>query len=277
MMLLAQAVMPGKIAVATVNHGLRREAEAETRYVAELCEERGIDCAILTPETPITGNIQSAARAARYGLLHGWAEQSGCDKIATAHHADDQLETILMRLARGSGVDGLSGVRPQNGAIIRPLLGFTKAELVSICEDAGLASISDPSNDNADFDRVRIRQWLAATDHPLSALSAAISASALAEASDALDWSARRLAPLHIRADGTDICFDPANLPPELLRRLLLMALRHIIPDYRPRGPSLTRLIDSLQRGETAMIGDILCIPGDIWRLRSAPPRSKQK
>ncbi|MFC4293425.1 tRNA lysidine(34) synthetase TilS [Sphingorhabdus arenilitoris] len=277
LMLLAHDVLPGKFIVATVDHQLRTEAAAEARYVAQICAERGLSCDILHPDSAITGNIQSQARAARYAALHRWADRRECAWIATAHHADDQLETILMRLARGSGVDGLSAVRTQNGRIIRPLLNFTKAELISICDAAGVSAIADPSNRNEDFDRVRIRQWLASMDHPLNPLAAANSAAALAEASAALDWTAQRLRETHISAQDGQIWLDPADLPPELLRRLLRIALQQLSPEFEPRGGAITRLLHSIKRGETASIGDILCKGGDKWLLRPAPPRGMQK
>jgi tRNA(Ile)-lysidine synthase len=115
LLLLAHAAIPGGIAAATVDHGLRAEAAGEAAFVAALCATLGIPHATLRPGAPITGNIQSSARKARYALLEIWADQHNLDWIATAHHADDQAETLLMRLSRGAGVAGLSGVRAVNG------------------------------------------------------------------------------------------------------------------------------------------------------------------
>jgi tRNA(Ile)-lysidine synthase len=273
LLLLAHACLPGKISAATVDHGLRPEAAHEAEYVAELCAERAIPHQILRPDHPITGNIQSEARKARYTLLQDWAAQENCATIVTAHHADDQLETILMRLARGSGIDGLSGVRAKNGNIIRPLLGFTKAELTGICAQAGVAAIADPSNENTDFDRVRMRQWLAASDHPLDAKAASISASALAEASAAIDWMITILAEKRIKRDGDAVTLDASELPTELARRLLIRALALIEPDYAARGQAIGRLLQSLQAAQTATIGNTLCSGGSLWRFQPAPKR----
>lgn len=273
MLLLAHAAFPGHIAVATVNHGLRPEAADEAGFVARLCGDLGLEHVTLAPDQPITGNIQSAARVARYALLEQAADQARCDVIATAHHKDDQLETLLMRLARGSGLDGLAGVRATNGRVIRPVLGFAKAELEQICADAGVEPVRDPSNDDDDFDRVAMRQFLAERRHPFDATRAARSASALAEAGEALDWVLDRLSDERIVMKGDSVVVDPSNLPRELQRRLLLAALHKIAPQIAPRGDAIDRLLGDLHAGKTAMIGDILCKGTEGWRFSPAPPR----
>jgi tRNA(Ile)-lysidine synthase len=181
-----------------------------------------------------------------------------------------------MRLVRGSGVDGLSGVRAQNGNIIRPLLGFTKAELINICAEGGVEAIADPSNLNTDFDRVRMRNWLAASDHPLDAKAAANSAAALAEAAAAIDWTSTMLAKQRIRQDGVIVTLDAADLPNEYARRLAIQALAIVDSDYTPRGQAVSRLLQSLRNGQTTTIGDILCIGspnGGMWHFKPAPTR----
>lgn len=274
MLLLAECAWPGKIAAATVDHGLRPGSAGEAAYVADLCAARGIAHHILRPPQAITGNLQSSARRVRYALLRQWADENGCRWIATAHHADDQLETMLMRLARGSAAAGLSGIRQKNGRIIRPLLQFTKAELTGICAQAGVQAIADPSNDNRDFDRVRMRQWLARGDHPLSPSAAVNSAAALAEAEAALAWTAKKLAQERITQSDDAVIIDPAGLPAELARRMILAAVALLSPRYRARGPAITRLHGALLAGEQAMIGDIVCSGGKLWRFRPAPPRN---
>src|SRR5262245_16934078 len=97
LLLLAEAAFPGRVQAATVDHGLRTESADEAAFVAALCRQRDIPHATLRPETPIEGNIQSAARRARYALLEAWRSEQRLDWILTAHHADDQAETLLMR------------------------------------------------------------------------------------------------------------------------------------------------------------------------------------
>ena len=272
---MAHHCFPQQIAAATVDHQLRKEARAEAEYVAQICAERGITHHILTPENAITGNIQSAARNARYALLQNCADEFGYAHIATAHHADDQLETLLMRLSRGSGVDGLAGVRAVNGRIIRPMLAFTKSEIMDICEAAKIRPVDDPSNHILDFDRVKIRKWLAAAPPMLNAAAATRTAAAMDDASKALDWMTENLAAERMRIDGNAHILDAGNLPRELQRRLLITLFARLQPDKQHRGEAIDRLIKALLRGETSTLGDILCTGGRYWKFTPAPPRSR--
>jgi tRNA(Ile)-lysidine synthase len=273
LLLLAAAARPGQIVAATVDHELRPESADEAAYVADICARLGVPHIILKPDEPIVGNVQSSARTARYALLQRAADERACTHIATAHHADDQLETILMRLARGSGVDGLSAIRARNGQIIRPLLGFSKQELVSICESNGVKPVSDPSNENADFARVAMRQYLASTDHPFRAERATRTAAAIAEASDALAWMTDHLAQERVTAQNGEVSCDVGGLPPELKRRLLLRALALMDPLLEPRGDAIDLVLTKMESGASAMIGDILCKGGPHWQFAKAPAR----
>jgi tRNA(Ile)-lysidine synthase len=252
---------------------LRAESADEAQIVAEICRNLGIPHIILTPDEKISGNLQSSARAARYALLERAADTQNCQNIATAHHADDQLETLLMRLARGSGVDGLSGIRARNGRVVRPLLEFTKAELIDICASAGIQSVNDPSNANVDFDRVAMRNWLASTQHPFPASRALRTASALADASDALVWMTDTLATQRISHKNDVIVCTASGLPRELKRRLLIHCLRAIDVNLAPRGDAIDRLLTDLENARTAMIGNIKCVGGADWQFSKAPPR----
>ncbi len=266
---------PGPVSAATVDHGLRPESADEAEMVARFCASTGMTHAVLRPDLPITGSLQSAARAARYALLAAHADAIGAAFIVTAHHADDQLETMLMRLARGSGVDGLAGVRARNGRIVRPLLGFRKTELVAHCERNAIGFVEDPSNANADFDRVRMRRALQDFEG-IDPRMAVRSAHALAQAGEALDWIAAREADGVLVADRQGVRLVETGYPPALLRRLLQIALRRVQSDIDMRGPALDRLLDTLAGGGQGMIGDVLCGPaadGRGWHLRPAPPR----
>ncbi len=120
---LAVQAWPGRVAAATLDHGLRAESAAEAAMVARWCAQRRVPHATLAPETAVSGNIQDWARRQRYAQLEAWRAGAGLDWILTAHHADDQLETLLMRLNRGSGVGGLAGVRARAGRVLRWLQG----------------------------------------------------------------------------------------------------------------------------------------------------------
>src|SRR3569833_2120210 len=110
LLLLAKAAIPERVEAATVDHGLRPESAREAAMVAELCAAYGIPHRILTVKVA-RGNLQDKARAARYAALGNWMAERGLSALATAHNADDQAETLLMRLNRGFGEDGHAGVR----------------------------------------------------------------------------------------------------------------------------------------------------------------------
>lgn len=266
-----------RIIAATVDHRLRPESADEAAFVSQLCEKMGVRHVILAPSEPIGGNIQSSARAVRYSLLQAAAHDHRCAFVATAHHADDQLETILMRLARGSGLDGMAAIRQRNGNIIRPLLGFSKSELEEICIAAAIQPVRDPSNDNVEFDRVVIRKWLASASHPLSIERAARTAKALGDASEALEWIVDDLATTRIVKNGEQIQCNTAELPRELKRRLLLRCLALIDPGLQPRGDTVERALEDLGSGKNTMIGNILCRSDQIWHFAPAPRRSTEK
>ena len=275
LLLLAADAMPDRILAATVDHGLRAEAADEAAFVAQHCKARGITHATLTPDTPITGNLQSQARAVRYDLLQRHARDAGCAFIATAHHGDDQIETFLMRLARGSGVSGLSSVRARNGNIIRPLLGLRRSVLEAVCAQYGVKPVEDPSNSDDSFDRVRMRQWLCQNDLPVSAEAVQQSAAALSDAAVALDWMVEQLAAnrLQRRSDGLEIDID--GLPRELKRRMLLHALVQAGEGGLPRGEALSRAVSALDAGQKTMLGDSLITPGERWHITPAPKRRR--
>lgn len=261
MLLLAERAFPGRIEAATVDHGLRPAAAEEAAFVASVCGANGIPHAILTLDPLPRGNVQAAARAARYAALTTWRVSRGLDWLLTAHHADDQLETIVMRLNRGAGVGGLAGIRAVNGRVVRPLLGWRRSALRAIVDVAGLAPVEDPSNLDERYDRARLRKALAGAPW-LDPLAAGRSAAALAQADAALDWAAGAL--------------DTApwdTLPDALLRRRLAARIAAVDPAARPDGPALDRLIVTLRRGGSATIGGVLCRGDPHWAFTHAPPR----
>ena len=269
LLLLAEAAYPGQVEAATVDHGLRPESADEARFVTAICDSLGIPHAILDADSPIEGNLQSAARALRYRLLGDWAKARRIQWLLTAHHAEDQAETLAMRLARGAGLGGLSGVRARNGAVLRPLLGWRRAELTAIVAAAGIEPVEDPSNTNDRFDRARIRKQLAEAQW-FDPIACARSAAALAEADGALDWAVGRLMDERVTRDGDALTFDTTGLPAELRRRILL---RLLAPAGPPRGDALQRLLGLLEAGGTATLAGMKCEGGPRWRFTPAPPR----
>ncbi len=294
LLLLAAAAFPGRIEAATVDHGLRAESAGEARMVAGVCADLGVPHAILKGDWPPDAGIglQAAARAYRYRELAGWCARRGLALLATAHHADDQAETLLLRLARGAGTGGLGAIRPvrrlaDDGGrtmLVRPLLRFAKHELTALVAAAGLVAVDDPSNDSDRFDRTRARRLLAQTPW-LDPARLAASASHLADADLALDWAAnlafdRRVASAPTADRPSEWRLDPAGLPDEILRRVvrrLILAVENHATDGHshadPAGPELSRFVRRLQRGDTATMWHVLARPGTLWRFAAAPPR----
>ena len=153
-----------KITALTVDHGLRAEATREAERVHEMLTPRGISHYTLTLEAPITGDtrIQETARQRRYDTLCDYCDRHGIKTLAVAHHLEDQFETVMMRLSRGSGVTGLSGmsnVRQRSDIrIIRPLLSATKDQLKDVCRNHDALWIEDPTNRDTTHTRILFRQ-----------------------------------------------------------------------------------------------------------------------
>lgn len=177
------------VVVLTVDHALRAASADEARFVKDEAQRLGFAHRTMTwqDQKPEAG-LQCAAREARYRLMHSYLLSEGLDvarALVTAHHQDDQAETFLMRLGRGSGVDGLSGMasrsRLHDLAIVRPLLGVAKSRLVATLVAAQRSWIDDPTNEESDYERVRLRK-------------SADARSALGLTNQALALSARRLA-----------------------------------------------------------------------------------
>nr|WP_243846806.1 tRNA lysidine(34) synthetase TilS [Sphingomonas japonica] len=282
LLLLAHEVLGDRCHAATVDHGIRAAAAAEAAFVARLCDERGIAHRILTgpmpPRAGRTANLSARARAMRYALLERHLAECGGGWLATGHHADDQLETLVMRLNRGAGVAGLSGVRVRGGRIVRPLLGWRRAELVALVAQCGIKPVSDPSNADDRFDRARLRKELAGAGW-LDAGGWAASAAALADAEEALDFATDLLMQEHCDIDDVGVGFVAEGLPFELRRRLTARCLDHVQPHIDPRGDALVRLVRTLDAGGIATLGGVRARAGKTahgrpyWRFAAAPPR----
>jgi tRNA(Ile)-lysidine synthase len=223
------------ILVATIDHGLRPEAANEAVFVADEAKSLGLEHRTLvwTGSKPTSG-LQERARDARYGLLVGLAHDAGASHLVTAHTLDDQAETILMRISKGSGLAGLGGMRRERDRDgvrhLRPLLDCPKTALVELCRTEGWHFVTDPSNRDERFTRVRWRKitpTLAAEG--LTAARLAELARRARQADEALDAKAAeafgRAKPLSV--DG-GVAIDAAILaaePFEIALRLLIKGL----------------------------------------------------
>lgn len=271
---LCHAAFPAQVEAATVDHGFRPEAAEEAAIVARWCKIKAIPHATLRPPCPITGNLQSAARSERYRLLWRWCSERNIDWLLTAHHADDQLETMLMRLNRGSGVSGLAGVRGRRDRLLRPLLFWRRDELAEVARDAGCPTVQDPSNVDTRYDRAALRTRLAGTDW-LDSLSASRSAAALADAEMALKWATEQLSSKYVYHSGEEISLSPTDFPREIQRRLLLRMIHALDPAFTPRGEALDQALVHLTAGKKYTMGSLLLQGGERWTVRPAPPRRK--
>ncbi len=283
MLLLANAAFPGRVIAATVDHGLRAEAADETALVASTCTTLGVPHRTLAPLVPVTGSsIQKQAREARYSAMAAWLEREGVDRLLTAHHADDQAETLLMRLNRASGTTGLSGIRPyrQSGAclILRPLLRWRRSELRDIAKQANLRWIEDPSNADVRHDRTRYRAFLAGQTL-LSANALAASVAYIHEAEGALADLTDQIWHERWRAEASQL--RAHALPREVRRRLLrraVFAVRDLHGVTQPHfsdGSNVEGLLDALEAGNAATQAGLLVTPDHDghWHFTPAPPR----
>jgi tRNA(Ile)-lysidine synthase len=297
---IASGQAPGGLSVdvATVDHGLRSASGQEAEWVAVRAQALGFTHTTLVwgGDKPGTG-IQERAREARYALLAAHAGRvSGADQgapvaVVTAHTADDQAETLLMRLGRGSGLDGLAGMAPSrpllpDGSVrlLRPLLGLSKAQLAGMLKAAGGTWIDDPSNERTDFERVRIRsaeEHLAALGLSNDKLS--LSASRLQRARDALEHlTATKLASLVDVHGGAYASLDRAEWrkePTELRVRLLARLLAAFGGDAKPAQLSQVEALEAVLAGDKAIaqtLGGCIVSQGlTTLRLYREPGRSK--
>ncbi|KZL20849.1 tRNA(Ile)-lysidine synthase [Pseudovibrio axinellae] len=247
----------------TVNHGLRAEAAGEAAGVAQYCTRLKVPHEILNwvGDKP-SSNIQSEARDARHALLRQAAEHQGCEALVLAHHLEDQAETFLTRLARGSGVYGLAGIRKQRELdgfhICRPLLDIKKERLKAALEASNVQWFEDPSNEDEQFTRVKFRQAQQELDAlGLTTSKLADTAHRMARAADAIDaWVdeiAEKSCTFHsagpVRFDSS--CLE--YLPDEIGLRLIGRLVRYISgAPYVPRLAKLEGLYETLKRTDGA-------------------------
>lgn len=255
--LLHWCVMAGlNVTALHVNHGLRDAADVESKYVADLCEKLGIECQIFywTDDKPSSG-LEAAAREARYNMMLDWCRNNDVGALFVAHQADDQIETFLMNLSRGSGVSGLSAMRSvsyRDGIkIVRPLLSVYRAELIAWCNANGAQYFADEMNDDENYTRVKIRKnrHLMSSKLGISDARILLAIENLGRARDALDGQALQMVNQVMRdnyALFTDsFLFDVA---PDIGLKFLGIVIQKIGGDcYQPRLNSLNRALSNLK------------------------------
>lgn len=270
LVLTVEALGPARVAAVTVDHGLRPEAAAEAEGVAALCARLAVSHEVLRwANGPQGGNLMDEARAARLALIGGWARDR-VGAVLLGHTRDDQAETVLMRLARGSGVDGLSGMearRVAEGMLwLRPFLGVGREALRQELRARDVGWVEDPSNADPRFLRVRARQALEAlAGLGIEAEGLAATAARLRRAREALEAATQVALEQRVTEDRGTLLVAPGDVPGEIRDRLfahLLMYLSGAV--YRPRFDELSRL---LQAGEGTLAGCLLRAEAGGWRL----------
>jgi tRNA(Ile)-lysidine synthase len=266
---LLLAALEAGIAVraVTVDHGLRTEAAHEARCVARFCAARGVPHDVLTLALPAGANLQARAREARYQAIADWAAASDTRRVLLGHTADDVAETLVMRLSRGAGLDGLARMatrrRDRGVEWLRPGLDVTRAGLRAALAARGVVPIEDPTNDDPAHARIAARRAIAALGLDTAALAA--SAEALSEARGSLVARAAAIATLHVREDRGDLLLDRSSLAaihaiePDPLPRLLLAGLRWVGGRaYGPRRAERQRLVETVLEGDRCTLGGCL-------------------
>ncbi len=283
-----------KLVAVTVDHGLRPEARREAQAVKRLARRLGVAHRTLrwTGKKPKSG-LQKAARIARYRLLAQAALRERCAHILTAHTLDDQAETVLFRLARGSGVLGLAGMAqtsplPVGGAgaifLVRPLLDVPKARLIATLRAARVPYSDDPSNRDPRYARARLRTLMPALAREgLDARGLARVAARLRRVEStvefAVDAARDALAPPPWRSGGP-IVFDTArfaSLPAEVALRLLGRAVAHVGDEGPVRLAKLEALYEALRQARSrlrrTLAGAVVTLGIDRLTVERAPPR----
>jgi tRNA(Ile)-lysidine synthase len=280
--ILSRCFEPGTVELfaVTVDHGLREGSAQEALSVQSLATD------LLVPHTTLrwrfddrSGNLQERAREARYQLISKWAKTQDIAVFAIGHTADDQAETLLMRLARSSGVDGLSAMPLKRTIfginLIRPLLGLTRQELRDYLEFHGIDWIEDPSNQDMAFERVRTREALKHLA-PLGLTAKVLSdvARNMACAREALDWYSFLTARDIAVVNGGDVLFDLRQfraLPEEIARRLLARAVSWVGNSvHGPRRVPLGLALESVRAGRSCTLGGCSVLRHDnrVWVSR---------
>lgn len=251
--------------VLTVDHGLRKTSAADSRRVVRWAKAMGLAVHVLKWKgTKPKSDVEAQARAARYNLMGEWSRAHGIKALYVAHTREDQAETFLLRLGRGSGLDGLSAMRarsplPTEGfksvVILRPLLAFSRDELRSYLAVRKQDWVEDPMNTNARFARTRVRALLPAlADAGISTARIAAAARHLARAREALECDTAAFLSTECRFSENGVQFDGialSRLPAELGLRALARMLSIVSGEaYRPRFERLERLYTAIVTGE---------------------------
>ncbi|MBV8798573.1 MAG: tRNA lysidine(34) synthetase TilS [Alphaproteobacteria bacterium] len=247
--------------VLTVDHGLRPSSKKDAERVRKVAGEQGLEAHMLAWKGPKpVSDVEAESRTARYSLMGGWCADHGVKALYAGHTLDDQAETFLLRLARGSGLDGLAAMRPESAipiadfrhiALVRPMLEFARRELRDFLEAQGIPWSEDPMNADLQFSRARVRAaWPQLTELGLTPERLADAAQHLGRVRMALDALTHDFLNRAARFSDHSVALDPVRLK-TIPREIGLRALAKLLclvsgEDYRPRFDSLERLFDAI-------------------------------
>jgi tRNA(Ile)-lysidine synthase len=289
---------PGLIAI-TIDHGLRKESKREAAAVARLARKLNITHRTLrwTGRKPSTG-LQKAARLARYHLLGAAARRAGAAHVLTAHTLDDQAETVLLRMSRGSGLTGLGAMArksalPGSGdktvSLVRPLLTIPKARLIATLRAANIAFADDPSNRDPRFARARLRGLMnTLADEGLDARRLAQLAHRLRRAEAAIEAAVDRAAGMVVELPTSGAVAVEARRFADLPAEIALRLLGRLVAQAGDEGPvelgKLEALKASLDSGQIAgegrfrrtLAGAVVTLAGRQIMIERAPPRGRK-
>ncbi|HMC49601.1 MAG TPA: tRNA lysidine(34) synthetase TilS [Solirubrobacterales bacterium] len=248
---------PAAVTAVHVNYGLRDDSDADEEHCAALCSQLGVGLELERPRRPEgPGNLQSWARDTRYAAAAQLALGQGA-LIATGHTADDQVETILYRLASSPSRRALLGMRQRDGSLVRPLMGFTRAQTTSYCEERGLAWRDDPTNAEGGYARNRVRHGLAAAlaeIHPAAARNVLRTAELLRDEAEVLDSLVDAELGANGSERGTIELSRLAELPPALRRLVVQRLADRAAGRPVPGAANHANQVAGLRRTGTAML-----------------------
>ncbi len=241
-----------------VNYGLRgEESDADAEFVEDLCTQFNLDCE--SRRVKVTGgNFQEEARNERYRLAHEILEASNLSTILTGHTADDVAETVLLNLARGTGLRGLAGIPPVRGFVARPLILQRRDEVLAYLEQLGQSYRTDDSNLRPKYARNRVRlevMPILESLHPGAGGNIARTASMLRDDLEALESLAGRL--IEKRGGEIVVSLRDSENPPAILKHALRLAYGLLNQDYALDSTAIENILESVDSGEGTVVRDL--------------------
>src|ERR671913_727211 len=255
----------GEPVVLHVDHGLRgEESREDAEFVRELCRRLNVRCEVQRLELDGGSNLQARARDERYRLAEETAVRLGLQVVATGHTADDVAETVLMNLARGTGLRGLAGIPPVRGKLQRPLIGCTRSEILDYLREIDQPYRTDPTNLTGKYARNRVRlEVLPVLEvlYPAAAGNIARAASLVREDLEVLEELAARV--LEKRGEEVVLPLDGLmDLRPPLRRHAVRLAYATVVPDTAPLPSNLIEVVLGLLEGGEGT--RTLNLPGEV-------------